>query len=127
MSLARPATPSTRRRNALGSGSPHREPVSSVARRAAVRVRWDRVGRVALLITLLIVVGLYIQPALSILTTWRAEHRQASAVRQLIADNKSLERQVRSLNSPLTIVADARSLGMVRTGEKPYVVLGLHR
>ena len=77
--------------------------------------------------TLAIVVCLYIQPALSVLRTWRAEHREASVVRQLIASNKSLERQVQSLNNPLTVVADARALGMVRSGEKPYVVLGLHR
>jgi cell division protein FtsB len=95
--------------------------------RAAVRVRWDRVGRVALLVTLAIVVCLYIQPALSILKTWRAERQQAGVVHQLIRSNASLERQLKSLKSPATIVADARTLGMVRSGEKPYVVLTLPR
>jgi cell division protein FtsB len=99
--------------------------VGTVARRAAQRVRWDRVGRVGLLVTLGIVVCLYIQPALSIFTTWRAEHRQAATVHQLLRSNAALERQVRALNQPATIAADARTLGMVRSGEKPYVVLGL--
>jgi cell division protein FtsB len=98
-----------------------------VARRTADRIRWDRVGRVALLVTLGIVVCLYIQPALSIYNTWRAEHAQASAVRQLLHGNAALERQVKSLNRSSTIVADARALGMVRAGEKPYVVLGMPR
>lgn len=98
-----------------------------VARRAAERIRWDRVGRVALLVTLGIVVCLYIQPALSIFNTWRAERQQASVVHQLLRSNASLERQLKALNQPLTIAADARKLGMVRNGEKPYVVLGASR
>ncbi|HWF75016.1 MAG TPA: hypothetical protein VG186_16825 [Solirubrobacteraceae bacterium] len=96
-------------------------------RQAAARVRWDRVGRVALLVTLGIVVCLYIQPALSILNTWRAERRQANVVHQLLRSNAALERQVKSLNRTSTVLADARALGMVRTGEKPYVILGMPR
>jgi len=119
MSLARPATARTR--------APASTPLGAVARRAAQRIRWDRVGRVALLVTVGIVICLYIQPALSIFNTWRAERAQASAVHQLLRSNASLERQVKSLNDPATIVADARALGMVRSGEKSYVVLGLPR
>jgi cell division protein FtsB len=99
--------------------------VGATVRLAAARVRWDRVGRVALLVTLGIVVCLYIQPALSIYNTWRAERQQANVVHQLLHSNASLERQVKSLNRSSTIIADARGLGMVRTGEKPYVVLGM--
>jgi cell division protein FtsB len=82
---------------------------------------------VSLLVTLAIVVCLYIQPALSILKTWRAERHQASAVHQLLRSNSSLERKVKSLNNSTTIVADARALGMIRSGEKAYVVLGMPR
>jgi cell division protein FtsB len=98
-----------------------------LARHAAARIRWDRVGRVALLVTLGIVVCLYIQPALSMFNTWRAERRQANVVHQLLHSNAALERQVKALNQLSTIAADARALGMVRSGEKPYVVLGLPR
>jgi len=80
---------------------------------------------VGLLVTLAIVVCLYIQPTLSILKTWREERRQASVVQQLIRSNATLERRVKSLNNPATIIADARTLGMVRSGEKPYVILGM--
>ena len=54
-----------------------------------------------------------------------AERAQASTVHQLRRSNASLERQVKSLNRPSTIVTDARGLGMVRLGEKSYVVLGM--
>jgi cell division protein FtsB len=101
--------------------------VGTVALRAAERVRWDRVGRVGLLVTLGIVVCLYIQPALSIFTTWRAERHQAAIVHQLLRSNAALAREVRALNQPSTIAADARALGMIRNGEKPYVVLRLPR
>ncbi len=96
-------------------------------RQAAGRVRWDRVGRVALLVTLGIVVCLYIEPALSIYNTWRAERQQADVVHQLLRSNASLKSEVKSLNRSSTIIADARALGMVRSGEKPYVVLGMPR
>jgi cell division protein FtsB len=96
-------------------------------RQAAGRIRWDRVGRVALLVTLGIVVCLYIQPALSIFNTWRAERQQANAVHQLLHSNAALERQVKSLGRSSTIIANARALGMVRSGEKPYVVIGMPR
>jgi cell division protein FtsB len=99
--------------------------VGAGVRLAAGRVRWDRVGRVALLVTLGIVTCLYIQPALSIYNTWRAERQQANVVHALLRSNASLERQVKSLNRSSTIIADARTLGMVRSGEKPYVVLGM--
>lgn len=121
MSLTRPvsasARPSSRGRAGTHAG----------ARGRAERIRWDRVGRVGLLVTLAIVVCLYIQPALSILNTWRAERQQASAVHQLLRSNALLRRQVESLNQPSTIAADARALGMVRSGEKPYVILGMPR
>jgi cell division protein FtsB len=127
MPTARPVSTPTRPRGAKGAHRSRREPVGAVALRAAGRIRWDRVGRVALLVTVAIVVCLYIQPALSIVKTWRAERGQASMVHKLIRSNASLTRQVKSLNDPATIVADARALGMVRNGEKPYVVLGLPR
>jgi cell division protein FtsB len=128
MSLARPASARRpHRARGRGTGTPPDLLGASRLHRAAARVRWDRVGRVALLVTLAIVICLYIQPALSILRTWRAERQQASVVRQLIHSNASLRRQIKSLNDPATIVADARTLGMVRTGEKPYVVLGLRK
>ena len=35
------------------------------------RVRWDRMGRWALLAVLAVVLALYVQPALSYLSTWQ--------------------------------------------------------
>jgi cell division protein FtsB len=88
-------------------------------------VRWDRAGRVGLLVVLGIVVALYVQHTLSYLSTRSQADQQNAMVDQLQHQNASLLRQQKSLSDPATIVRDARALGMVRPGERPYVVLGL--
>lgn len=76
---------------------------------------------------LAIVIGLYVQHTLSYLSTRsQAEHQQA-IVEQLTRDNANLVKLQRSLSDPATIVRDARALGMVRQGERPYVITGLPR
>jgi cell division protein FtsB len=43
---------------------------------------------------------------------------------RLARQNAALLRQEKSLNDPSTIVSEARRLGMVRPGERPYVITG---
>jgi cell division protein FtsB len=88
-------------------------------------VRWDRLGRVSLLVVLTVVVGLYIQHALSYLSTRAQTNQQLSIVQRLSRENAQLEQQQKSLNDPATIQRDARALGMVMAGERPYVITGL--
>jgi cell division protein FtsB len=89
------------------------------------RVRWDRVGRLGLLIVLCVVAGLYVQQALAYLSVRSQANHQRAIVQQLTRANASLRAQQRSLNNPTTILRDARALGMVRPGEHPYEVTGL--
>ncbi len=88
-------------------------------------MRWERVGRVALLLVLFIVAGLYVQHALAYWSAHTQAGAQATIVRNLKRDNARLAQQQRALRDPSTIVLDARRLGMVRPGERPYVVTGL--
>ena len=74
---------------------------------------------------LVIVAGLYVQHTLSYLSTRSQTDEQVSIVHELTRDNARLLRQQRALNNPATIAQDARALGMVRPGERPYVVTGL--
>ncbi len=90
-----------------------------------MRIRWDRIGRVALLIVLAVVVGLYVEHALAYFSTRARADEQLAAVRRLAREDSQLERQQQSLNSTTTIVARARALGMVMPGERPYAVTGL--
>jgi cell division protein FtsB len=88
-------------------------------------VRWDRIGRVGLLVVLCVVAGLYVQQALAYLSVRTQAGQQRAIVQQLQRSNASLRAQERSLNNPVTILRDARALGMVRVGEHPYEVTGL--
>jgi cell division protein FtsB len=89
------------------------------------RVRWDRIGRVGLLVVLCVVAGVYVQQGLAYLSVRSQAGHQRAIVEQLTRSNASLRAQQRSLNDPATIQRDARALGMVRVGEHPYELTGL--
>jgi cell division protein FtsB len=92
---------------------------------AALRVRWDRVGRIALLMVLLAVALAYVGPARSLLSTWRASNAKQEQLRTLEREHEALLSRVKQLRDPRTVQAQARRLGMVRPGERSYVVRGL--
>ena len=121
MPSARTATASPRRHRRTAPARPRRVAV----REFPARVRWDRVGRVGLLIVLCVVAGLYVQQGLAYLSVRSQANQQQAIVHQLRTSNASLRAQQRSLNNPVTILRDARALGMVRVGEHPYEVTGL--
>ena len=74
---------------------------------------------------LTVVVGLYVKQGLSVLSTRSQAEQQLSIVHRLSKENAKLERERGALNDPATIERDARALGMVRPGERPYVLTGL--
>ena len=76
----------------------------------------------ALVLVLLVVAGLYAQHALAYLSVRSQAQHQRAIVQGLKRDNARLKLQQRALSDPATIVVDARRLGMVRPGERPYVV-----
>jgi cell division protein FtsB len=124
MPSARSATAAERRhRTAPRTARPRPRRVQAGS--AVLRVRWDRVGRVALLVVLLVVAGLYVQQGVRYLSVRSQDKQQRRIVQQLSRENAALLRQQRSLNNPATIERDARVLGMVQPGERPYVVTGL--
>jgi hypothetical protein len=67
-------------------------------------IRWDRVGRIALLGTLAVIMLLYVSPA----RHWVEQQRTAGEHRQ-----------------PEALEREARRLGMVRQGERSYVIENL--
>ena len=69
--------------------------------------------------------GLYIQHTIDYFITRSNAEAQHAAVRQLARQNASLRAQARALQQPNTIKRYARTLGMVRAGERPYVIIGL--
>jgi hypothetical protein len=89
------------------------------------RVRWDRVGRIGLLLVLAAVASLYVTHTIAFLKAKAQADAQLSIVDGLIRANARLEREQQALSRPAVIAAKARRLGMVRLGEHPYVVMGV--
>ena len=88
-------------------------------------IRWDRLGRVALLITLIVIVFSYLSPARHWLQQSGTAKRQKQALSQLTTDKKRLQRRLKALRDPGALEREARHLGMVRVGERAYVIENL--
>ena len=88
-------------------------------------MRWDRVGRVSLLVVLAVVVGLYVNQAITYFSVRSQAVQQMSTALRLEHQNRTLLHEQQTLRSPATIQRDARALGMVRRGERPYVITGV--
>ena len=95
--------------------------------RRRTNIRWDRVGRVALLGTLIAILLLYISPARHWWQQSRTAGAQKQELRELAEENRSLKKRVHALSDPGALEREARRLGMVRQGERAYVIEGLPR
>jgi hypothetical protein len=78
-------------------------------------IRWDRVGRVALLVTLAVITLSYVSPA----RHWIEQSRTAGE------QHGQLDDLLRRLRAPGALESEARRLGMVRQGERSYVIENL--
>ncbi len=93
--------------------------------RRRTSIRWDRLGRIALLGTLIVILFLYLSPAKHWWQQSRTADAQRSELEELNQENRKLKRQVRALRDPGALEREARRLGMVRAGERSYVIENL--
>ena len=89
---------------------------------APSRIRWDRVGRWALICVFAFVIYLYIGPARTWVTTYAEAKRKRADVAKLLAEKEELREHKRALRREGAVELEARKLGMVKAGEKLYVV-----
>lgn len=89
------------------------------------QVRWDRVGRIAMLCVMAAIAYLYLSAGLRVFSAWGESKRDAAQTRVLEAQNRALRHQHATLSSAGAVQADARRLGMIHPGEQAYVVSGL--
>jgi cell division protein FtsB len=88
-------------------------------------IRWDRIGRFVVIGVCLLVVSLYLRPLIAI---WSARGEAAtrhSELTKLQRENVQLSKRVEALKNPAALEREGRSLGMVKPGEKAYVINGL--
>jgi cell division protein FtsB len=85
-------------------------------------IQWQKVGRLALLFVLFVILLLYIRPV----SHWvqqrsTAAHSRAD-LRDLQAEHDRLEARLHQLSGPGAVEREARKMGMVRPGERPFVI-----
>ncbi len=86
------------------------------------RIRWDRLGRWALIGVFALVLYLYIGPAISWVTTYREAGRQRAQVAELRVENQRLRERKAELSTAGALEREARRLGMVKAGERAYII-----
>ena len=85
-------------------------------------IRWDRVGRLALLAMLGVILLLYASPTKHWIEQSGTRSAQRAELEQLRKDNAALRVRARALRDPGTLEQEARRLGMIRRGERSYVI-----
>ncbi|MEA2310550.1 MAG: hypothetical protein QOE28_518 [Solirubrobacteraceae bacterium] len=89
---------------------------------AATRIRWDRLGRWALICVFAFVLYLYVGPAVSWVSAYRETGAKRADVAQLKSRNAELLARRNELRDTSALELEARKLGMVKAGEKAFVV-----
>lgn len=85
-------------------------------------VRWDKISRVALLGVLGVILLLYLSPAKHWFEQSATAREQRQELRSLTRENRHLKQRVTTLRDPAALEEEARRLGMVREGERSYVI-----
>lgn len=97
---------------------------SAARRPAGSPVRWDRITRVALLVGLCLVMLSYLKPLATYVRQWQTARHDRAQVERFEAQHRALRRRAHELSKPGALDEQARRLGMVKPGERPYVVEG---
>jgi len=95
------------------------------ARRGPSRIKWDRLGRVALTLVLAAILYSYLHPTISFFQTYTGNSAAKAKRHQLLQENRALHERIKSSKNQLVIEREARGQGMVAEGETPTVARGL--
>ena len=110
-------TTSARRRPAARKRRP-------AARSGPSRIKWDRVGRIALTVVLFAVLYSYLNPASDFVKTYKGATAAKEKRLELLQENRRLHNRIQSSEDPLVVNQEARAQGMVAEGEAPIVLRG---
>ena len=88
---------------------------------SSIFLRWLAVGAI------LLVALLYARPLRSYLSTKQQLAQRAADVRALKAEKRDLEHQLADASTPEALQREARRLGLVRPGERLFIVKGISK
>jgi cell division protein FtsB len=94
----------------------------SAAPRARPAIQWHKVGRLALLFMLFVIVLLYIRPVAHWVQQRSTAAHSSADLRDLQAEHDRLAGRLKALSGTGAVEREARRMGMVRQGERPYVI-----
>jgi len=89
--------------------------------RSSIFLRWLAVGAI------LLVALLYARPLRSYLSTKHQLAQRAADVRALEAEKRDLQHQLADASTPEALQREARRLGLVRPGERLFIVKGISK
>ena len=87
------------------------------------KIGWDRKFRIVMLVVVGMVLLLGVKAGLALMAARAQAAQETSLVQSLEKQHRQLLAQERALHQKATIMRDARQLGMVAAGERPYVVV----
>ncbi|MEA2440405.1 MAG: hypothetical protein QOH76_1829 [Thermoleophilaceae bacterium] len=93
---------------------------AATAARPRPSIQWQKVGRLALLLTLFVIVLLYIRPVAHWIEQRSTAAHSEADLRALEREHDGLEARLRQLSGTGAVEREARKMGMVRQGERPY-------
>jgi cell division protein FtsB len=97
-------------------------PAPRRAARNPSRIRWDKLGRVALVLVLLAIFASYVNPLVNFIDAWSDSRTERGQLQQLKEQNAELRAKAAALNGPAAAEREARRMGMVALGERAYVI-----
>jgi cell division protein FtsB len=87
------------------------------------KVGWDRKFRTVMVLVFCLVGWIGVKAALSMYSAQQQASAESATLRSLKLQNRQLRDRKQALSQNATVERDARHLGMVRAGERPYVVI----
>jgi hypothetical protein len=95
------------------------------ARSGASRIKWDRIGRIALVLVLFAVAYSYLNPAIDLFKTYKSTTAAKAEFHTLLHENKRLHHAIQSADEPAVVEQIARRQGLSGEGETNFVLHGL--
>ena len=92
------------------------------ARTGPSRIKWDRVGRVALTLVLAAVLYSYLHPAIAFFETYTGTTAAKAKRHELLQENRALHKRIQSSDDRVVVETEARAQGMVAEGETPVII-----
>ena len=105
--------------------APSAHPRAIGASAPVARIRWDKLGRVAMLCMLVALLYLYVSAGVRMYSTWHQARTDSAQLATLEHEHVRLQHQHEALGRRGTVEEEARRLDMMHAGEQTYVVTGL--